>query len=354
MPRIEPAVRPAALVLVLFGALAATRGAQAQAPALNLPQPSPAARVEQTVGVTRISVDYHRPRVREREVWGGLVPYDQVWRAGANENTVIAVSTPVKVEGRELAAGSYGLHMIPTPGRWTVAFSKMDAAWGSFTYDAAEDALRVEVEPVAAPHEEALAYTFDDPTATAVTLSLRWGELRVPVRIEVDTPEAVYRSLKLELRGLAQFFWQPWNQAAAYLVGNKIHLDEAMEWVDRSISIQKNFTNVYTKSRILTERGETAAAKALIDESLPSASEAEVNTYGYQLLGAGNATDAVDIFRENLRRHPESWNTYDSLGEGLVALGQKAEAIRSYEKALSMAPDGQKARIEQILAGLRK
>ncbi|MCB1009690.1 MAG: tetratricopeptide repeat protein, partial [Acidobacteria bacterium] len=109
-----------------------------------------------------------------------------------------------------------------------------------------------------------------------------------------------------------------------------------------------------TKSRILTERGEAAAAKTLIDESLPSASEAEVNTYGYQLLGAGNAADAVGIFRENVRRHPESWNVYDSLGEGLAAQGQKAEAIANYRKALAMAPDAQKARIEGILAGLEK
>ncbi|MCB1008735.1 MAG: DUF2911 domain-containing protein, partial [Acidobacteria bacterium] len=189
-------------------------GVEAQAPPLTLPQPSQAARVEQTVGVTRIAVDYHRPLVRERELWGALVPYDQVWRAGANENTVVTLSTPATVEGRTLAAGSYGLHMVPTAGRWTVAFSKMDAAWGSFSYDAAEDALRVEVEPLAAPHEEALAYTFDDPSGTSVTLSLRWGELRVPIRIEVDTPELVYQSLTRELRGLGRFFWQPWNQAA--------------------------------------------------------------------------------------------------------------------------------------------
>lgn len=354
MPRIAPVVRPAALALALVAPLVAASGVEAQAPPLTLPQPSQAARVEQTVGVTRIAVDYHRPLVRERELWGALVPYDQVWRAGANENTVVTLSTPATVEGRTLAAGSYGLHMVPTAGRWTVAFSKMDAAWGSFSYDAAEDALRVEVEPLAAPHEEALAYTFDDPSGTSVTLSLRWGELRVPIRIEVDTPELVYQSLTRELRGLGRFFWQPWNQAAGYLVGAKIHLDDAMDWVDRSIAIQKNFTNVYTKSRILTERGEAAAAKALIDESLPSASEAEVNTYGYQLLGAGNAADAVGIFRENVRRHPESWNVYDSLGEGLAAQGQNAEAIANYRKALAMAPDAQKARIEGILAGLEK
>lgn len=354
MSRIAPPARLVPLALVALASLAPSRGAVAQAPPLTLPQPSQGARIEQTVGLTEIAVTYHRPRVRERKVWGGLVPYGQVWRAGANENTVVAFSTPVTVEGRSLAAGSYGLHTIPAEGEWTVIFSTMDAAWGSFSYDDSEDALRIAVRPEAAPHEEALAYTFDDPTAESVTLSLRWDDLRVPIRIEVDTPEVVYQSLRRELRGLGRFFWQPWNQAAAYLAGQKIHLDQAMDWIDRSIAIQRNFTNVYTKSRLLALAGDAAGAKALIDESLPAASEAEVNTYGYQLLGTGNAADAVAIFRENVRRHPESWNVHDSLGEGLAALGQNAEAIRSYEKALAMAPESQKARIEQVLAGLRE
>lgn len=339
--------------LCLIG-LVGAHAADAQAPPLTMPQPSQGARIEQTVGLTEIGITYHRPRVRDREIWGALVPYDQVWRAGANENTIFEVSTPVTIEGKPLAAGSYGLHMIPTATTWTIVFSGMDGNWGSFAYDPSEDVLRLDVTPEAAPQEEALAYTFDDPTAKSVTVSLRWEKLRVPFRVEVDTPEVVYRSLKKELRGLAQFFWQPWNQAAVYLVSNKIHLDDAMAWADRSIGIQKNFTNVYTKSRILAERGDIAAAKALVDESLPSASEAEVNTYGYQLLGVGNAADAVAIFRDNVERHPDSWNVYDSLAEGLLALEKKDEAVRNYEKALAMAPDGQKARIEGILAGLKK
>lgn len=354
MIRTAPSARLAPLTLVALASLVLPGESEAQAPPLTLPQPSQAARVEQTVGLTEIAVTYHRPRVRERKVWGGLVPYGQVWRAGANENTVVAFSTPVTVEGRALAAGSYGLHTIPTEGKWTVIFSTMDAAWGSFSYDESEDALRVEVQPEAAPFEEALAYTFDDATATSVTLSLRWEELRVPIRIEVDTPEIVYQSLVREMRGIGRFFWQPWNQAAAYLAGNGIHLDTAMDWVDRSIAIQKNFSNVYTKSRLLALAGDAAAAKALIDESLPTASEAEVNTYGYQLLGTGNAADAVAIFRENVRRHPESWNAHDSLGEGLAALGRKQEAAESYRKALAMAPEAQKARIQGILAGLEE
>lgn len=350
MPKRTAAAR-ALLTLVV---LAAARVAEAQSPPLTLPQPSQAASVSQTVGLTEITITYHRPRVQGREIWGKLVPYGEVWRAGANENTTIAFSTPVAIEGHALPAGRYGFHTLPSAGNWQLIFSAVDSNWGSFAYDAKEDVLRVEVKPEAAPFEEALAYTFDDATARETTIALRWEKLRVPFKVAVDTPEIVYQSLKRELRGLPQFFWQPWNQAATTLLTSKVHLDEAMVWVDRSIAIQKNFANSFTKARLLGERGDTAGAKKLMDEALPGANEAELNAYGYQLLGGGSAADAVAIFRENVKRHPESWNAHDSLAEGLVALGRTDEAVATYRKALAMAPEAQKGRIQGILDGLGK
>jgi hypothetical protein len=347
------ALRVAALSLAVLAVGGATRAA-AQGPPLTLPAPSQAATVSQTVGLTEITVTYHRPRVQGREIWGKVVPYGEVWRAGANENTTIAFSTPVEVEGHVLPAGSYGFHTLPSAGAWQLIFSSVDTNWGSFSYDPTEDVLRVEVTPQAAPHEEALAYTFDDATARETTLALRWERLRVPFRIAVDTPEVVYQSLQRELRGIPQFFWQPWNQAATVLLTSGVHLDDAMAWVDRSISIQKNFANSYTKSRLLAAKGDAAGAKKLLDEALPGATEPELNTYGYQLLGGGSAADAVTIFRENVKRHPKSWNAHDSLGEGLTALGNGDEAIAMYRKALAMAPEAQKARIQGILDGLQK
>lgn len=343
----------AAVVLCASIALATGQAAFAQAPPLTVPQPSQAATVSQTVGLTDITISYHRPRVQGREVWGKLVPWGEVWRAGANENTTIEFSTAVEIDGHPLAAGRYGLHTLPSAGNWQVIFSGVDSGWGSFGYDAKEDILRVEVSPVAAPHEEALSYSFDDPSDRETTVALRWEKLRVPFKVTVDTPEIVYQSLKRELRGLGQFFWQSWNQAAATLLARKVHLDEALVWADTSISIQKNFTNSFTKSRLLAAKGDTAGAKKLMDEVLPGANEGELNLYGYQLLGTNNA-DAVAIFRENLKRHPSSWNAHDSLAEGLVALGKKEEAIATYKKALAMAPEAQKARIQGILDGLQK
>lgn len=344
----------AAVALSTLVILAAGRAAVAQSPPLTLPQPSQAATVSQTVGLTAITITYHRPRVQGREIWGKLVPFGEVWRAGANENTTIEFSTPVEIDGHPLAAGRYGFHTLPSAGTWQLIFSAVDSNWGSFAYDAKEDVLRLEVKPEPAPFEEALAYTFDDATARATTVALRWEKLRVPFKVTVDTPEVVYQSLKRELRGLQQFFWQPWNQAATTLLTSKVHLDDAMVWVDKSISIQKNFANSFTKVRLLGEKGDAAGAKQLMDEALPGANEAELNAYGYQLLGAGSVADAVAIFRENVKRNPKSWNAHDSLAEGLVALGKKDEATAMYQKALAMAPEAQKARIQGVLDGLKK
>lgn len=344
----------AAVALLTLVVLAAGRAAEAQSPPLTLPQPSQAASVSQTVGLTGITITYHRPRVQGREIWGKLVPYGEIWRAGANENTTIEFSTPVEVDGHPLAAGRYGFHTLPSAGTWQLIFSAVDSNWGSFAYDAKEDVLRIEVKPEAAPFEEALAYSFDDATARETTIALRWEKLRVPFKVTVDTPEIVYQSLKRELRGLPQFFWQPWNQAATTLLTSKVHLDDAMVWVDKSIAIQKNFANTFTKARLLGEKGDAAGAKKLMDEALPGANEAELNAYGYQLMGGANTADAVAVFRENVKRHPESWNAHDSLGEGLVALGKKDEAIAMYRKALAAAPEAHKARIQGILDGLMK
>jgi tetratricopeptide (TPR) repeat protein len=342
---VRSALRPLFVLSLLFTATAVAQ------PALTLPEASPEASVSQKVGLTDIEIRYHRPGVNKRTVWGELVPYDEVWRAGANENTTISFSTPVTVNGKPLPAGTYGLHMIPTKGDWTIAFSKMNVAWGSFSYDEKEDALRVSAKPQATEFEERLSYRFDDPTDKSVTVAMAWEKVEVPFTVEVDTPSVVVASLRNELRGLPRFGWQGWNGAAAYAMRNKVNLDEALTWVDRSISMQENFTNLRTKAGILEAKGDAKAAADLRAKAMSIATEVEINAYGYQLLGAGKTDEAIEMFRKNVKDHPQSWNTYDSLGEAYGQKGDKKLAAENYRKAQNMTKDPeQKKRIAGILA----
>lgn len=337
------------MVLFVFALNARTQ------PTLTTPQSSPEAKIMQVVGITKISISYHRPGVKERTIWGDLVPYDQVWRAGANENTTIHFSSAVQIEGKKLAAGKYGLHMIPTENEWTIIFSTVNTAWGSFSYDEAEDALRVAVKPEAAPFEERLSYHFENPTNQSVTIALNWEKLRIPFKVEIDVNQVVIENLKKELRGLGQFFWQPWNQAANYCLQNETHYNEGLTWADRSIAINENFANLRIKSGLLEKKGQKAEADQLMSKAMSIATEGEINQYGYQLLFGGKVDEAIKIFEKNVKDHPDSWNVYDSLGEGYATKGDKKKAMEHYSKALKMVKDeNQKKRISSTLDNLKK
>ena len=343
-----------AVVATLVCAVASSAGpALAQAPPLEVPDPSQAASVSQRIGLTDLTVSFHRPAVRGRQVWGGLVPFGDVWRAGANENTVLTLSTPATVGGVPVAAGRYGVHMIPGEQEWTVILSHDADAWGSFFYDRSRDAARFAARPRAAAVQEHLSFAFEDPAEDSVTLTLRWERLALSIGIEVDTPVVVAGSLQRQLRGLPGFFWQSYAQAASWCARQNTHLDEALAWADRGVELQRNFTTLQAKALVLDRLGETATAKALREEALPLATEAQMNSYGYELLIAGELDEAIEVFRQNVAKHPGSWNVYDSLGEALAARGRTAEAVRQYEKALSMVPsDVHKARITAILSRL--
>lgn len=339
---------PVVAALSLLAALPA--GAQF----VTLPQPSPAATVTQTVGITEISVEYNRPSVNGRTIWGGLVPYDAVWRAGANENTTITFSHPVEVGGQPLAAGTYGLHVFPHQnGPWEVAFSDAASAWGSFSYDESEDATRIEVAPEAAPHREQLAYSFDEVAKNDATLALHWETVRLPIPIAVDTDAAVLANLGEELRGISQFFWQPWTQAANYVLANQLDAEQGLAWVESSIGVEENVTNLSLKSRLLRAAGRDGEANEVLAraEGL-AASEVEVNNLGYGYLQGGDVAKAIEIFERNTREHPESWNVWDSLAEAQAAAGRTDEAVANYAKAREMAPEVQHARIDAALEQL--
>ena len=326
----------------------------AQAPALVLPEASPRALVSQKVGLTDMEVTYHRPAVNGRKVWDGLVPYGKVWRAGANENTVVAFSTPVSVGGTLLPAGRYGLHMLPTATEWTVIFSSQSHGWGSYSYDPKEDLAHVKVTPLPTEPTERLAYTFDDPSDKGVTLSLRWEKLRVPVRVDVDTKQMVVLSLRDQMRGLPQFFPESWSAAAGWCVRNDVNLDEAQVWVDRSLAMRESYAGLRIKAALLDKKGDAKGAEALRAKALMVATEVEVNLAGYTLLGQNKVDEALVLFQRNVKDHPDSWNVYDSLAEAYALKGDKAQASANYRRALErVKQEDQRIRIQGELEKLK-
>ena len=164
----------------------------------NKVRPSLKASVMQRLGIdTDITIEYSRPGVKGRKIWGELVPYGLApgneysnekpypWRAGANENTTIEFSKDVLIEGNKLPAGKYGIHMIPSEKDWTIIFSKNSEGWGSFAYNQEEDALRITVTPVEAPHKEWLMFGFNNLDGTSATVCLHWEKVKVPFKIEL-------------------------------------------------------------------------------------------------------------------------------------------------------------------------
>ena len=347
-------MRTVATALALLAILPATAVlAQARQPQhIFLPNVSQRAEVAQTIGVTDVRVVYHRPGVNDRQIWGGLVPYDAVWRTGANENTLISFSTGVQIEGQDLAAGTYGLHTQPTAGDWQVIFSRDTRAWGSFAYDEANDALRVTVTPEEAEHVERMVFTFDDPAADSVTLALRWEKLRVPISIELDSTAETLASIREQLTGLAQFFWQGWDQAASWAVGADVEIEQGLEWAERSIGIQENFVNLTTKVRLLIKLGREDEAAAVMERALPMGNARHLFNYGQLLLGRGEVDEAVRVFEMNVEKNPDVWFVELGLARGLSAKGEFARAAEAMRKSLAKAPEGRKPHLEVLVKRL--
>ena len=321
---------------------------------LNTPRGSQRATVKQTVGITNIAVNYSRPSVKEREIWGKLVPYgmnnlgfgtakESPWRAGADENTTIKFSDDVSVEGQPLKAGKYGLHMvIKENGDADIIFSNNSSAWGSYFYNPAEDALRVTVKSKETHHKELLTFEFVDVQPTSTTVALLWEKKEIPFKIEVPVTDIVLADVRKKLQGQDGFSRANWEQAANFSLNNGGDLDEAMEWIDAAISgqffSQKTFANQFTKSQILAKQGKIDESLKLQDGLISSANVGQLNAIGYQFLTNNRVDKAIEIFKLNVKKNPKNANVYDSLGEGYKTKGDKKNAIKYYKKSLSMNP----------------
>jgi hypothetical protein len=214
--------------------------------------------VKQTVGLTDVTVTYSSPAVRGRKIWGNVVPYDEVWRAGANECTKVTFSTPATIGGKTVPAGTYALFLLPTKAGWTFILNKDTSLWGSEGYKAAADVLRVPATVTTIPPRERLAFGVLDFTDASGTLAMEWETVRVGVKFELATRAAVLD----QVRALKTDDWRPYNRAARYLLDAKADSTYAMELADKSIKLKEAWENVWTKAELLAAAGKTKEALA--------------------------------------------------------------------------------------------
>ena len=320
---------------------------------LNLPRQSQHALVTQRIGITDITINYHRPLANGRQVWGKLVPYGQVWRAGANENTTITFSDPVTIEGQALDKGTYGLHMIPGENQWTVIFSKDSAAWGSFSYKQDADALRVTVKPQATDAHDALAYDFDDVKADSAVVTMRWDKVAVPFKVAVNVNEIVTASIHRQLYGLNQYYWEGWDDAAGYFLANKINLDEALKDEDLSIQAEERYDNLLNKSKILEAMGKKQDAEAFRAKALDKGSALQLYFYARRLQAQKKQDEALTIFRANAKKFPDYWTSHLGLARVYSAQGDFDNAVKEVKLSLTGAPDSNKSNLENYVKRLQ-
>lgn len=357
-------MRTRAIVLMAVFSLFITAIANAQGLTLPPSGDNQKASVTQWIGPVKVTIDYSSPDVhaptgedRRGKIWGQLVPWgapdtafgtctECPWRAGANENTVFTTSHDVKINGQDLKAGSYGVHMIPAEsGDWTLIFSKNSASWGSFFYDPAEDALRVKVKPSKAEFNEWLTYEFVDRKADQATVALKWEEIQVPFTISVPNITDIYiAKLRDELRSSPGFQWQNWNAAAQYALQQKRY-DEALEWAtaatNRTFIGQENFNTLSTLADAQEAKGMTAEAKATREKAFNhrTATAIDLHQYARQQLTRGNKQEAIRVWELNAKRFPNAWPVHVGLARGYSAAGKYKEALKHAKLALAQAPD---------------
>jgi tetratricopeptide (TPR) repeat protein len=248
----------------------------------------------------------------------------------------------VTIEGKPLPKGTYGLHMIPGENECTIIFSRNFTSWGSFTYDQAEDALRVTVKPQSTDFHEALTYDFDDVTPDSSVVTLRWEKVAVPFKVGVNTHEIVTANLHGQLRGLSQYSWEGWDDAANYLLQEKIDLDEALKYSDRSIQTEARYDNNMTKAQVLDALGRKDEATTARNKALTMANAIQMHSYARQLQMGGKADEAFTIYRENAKKNPDQWIVHAGLARMYSAQGDFANAAKEMNTAAAGAPDGQK------------
>jgi hypothetical protein len=330
------------------------------------------ASVSEQIGIVKIAIQYSRPGVKGREgrIWNTPVAHygfaDQghgtsfaaPWRAGANENTTLSFSHPVRIEGKDLPAGTYGFFIALGEVESTLIFSNVSTSWGSFYYDPSFDALRVTVKNKSLDQSvEWLKYEFTDQTDSSAVIALSWEKRMIPFRVEADVERLQIEAFKRDFMTTRNY--EDFISAALYCVEHNMELEQALAWMDRAISFRvmgrANYRTLSTKATVLMKMNRTEEAEKIMNEALPLGSMIEVHFYARTLQGMNKPKEAFTVFKMNYDKHPKEYTTNLGMARGYSGLGEYKKALGYLRTALPMAPDpGSKSRAEAMIRMLEE
>lgn len=314
---------------------------------------SPKASVSQTIGITHVEVSYSRPAARDRQIWGGVVPFTDKtaegpslpWRAGANENTTLALSTAATINGVAVPAGTYGIHIYVYPkGETEIMLSSNATSWGSFYFDQDDVVATIKAQRVSNGHVEHLSFNFSDLKTESAVLSLHWEKERIPLKIEVDVIGTTLSHLRQEVQSRHMINAIGPLEAATWCLYNDTNLVEALQWVNYSISFNKMFANLKVKSQILDALDKKEEAKTALEEAMPFGSSSDLYRYAVELIREDKPELAMTVARSNLKEHPKDWTAnfgmarvYDDKGDAKKAMTYLKKAEQYCERERSKA-----------------
>ncbi len=337
---------------------------------ITLPAKSPEAKISQRVGITDITIQYNRPYVKGRKIWGNLVPYGfnylgfgtakaAPWRAGSDYNTTISFTHEVSIQGTKVPAGKYALFMAPEEnGEVTIILSSNTTSWGSYFYDEKEDVLRFKVISKEKDTSiEMLTYSFNTVEPTSATASLNWGTKEIPFKIDVAVNDIVMTGIRNDLRNPKGFQQSTWDSAAnyAFSIGQ---LDQALEWINASIKgnffSKETFSNLSMKSRILEKQGKNTEANNMLQKAIPLGNSEELYRLGLGFIRNGQIDKAIEIMKANVKHNAGAFPSYYGLARAYSAKKDFKKALKALEKTGADTPEHFKARFIKYKVRLTK
>jgi tetratricopeptide (TPR) repeat protein len=336
--------------------------------------PNKKAIVTEQVGLTDVTISYHRPSVngREGKIWGDLIHKGFInqgfgsnalspWRAGANENTIIEFNNDVKIEGQPLPKGKYALFIAYGPAESIVIFSKKYDAWGSFFYDEKDDALRVKVKPLLLDKSvEWLRYEFTGQTENSAIIALEFEKLSIPFKVEVDYLQQQFDAISSVLKNPGGFTWQSLTRGAAWCLQNNYRLQQGLAWAKlssdtNSFGGHQSFNAISTTAQLLAKLGKTAEAIIEMKRAVLAGNMNDLHQYAKQLLQQKKIKEATEIFELNYKKNPGQYISCAGMARGLSAKATYKKALGFAKAALLLAPDeANKEAMQAIIDKLKK